>query len=236
MTNNSHSKRKPESVDQESKRQRFIWTRDLHESFIASIFDIGIAHITSTKLMETASQAKKDIPHGSLDRFISTLQGFRFEDKALSLEQVQELTKIPTAKLHLLDQPPSNVHKKPVPKQIAKEPSISPVQPVAKPKKVKKKVVSLKAAPVLSKEALLPYSAGTFLHKEFPNLKDLHLPSKEFLLSLQRTYGLVASSSDSTVSENTRPFSPLSSDIDSYEFDWERETFDSNVIKMYLEA
>ena len=236
MTSTTHSKRKAELVDQDSKRARFVWTRDLHESFIASIFDIGIAHITTTKLMETASQARKRIEHHLLDRFISHLQEFRFEDRVLSLEQVQELTKIPTAKLHLLEQSPGYVQKKAAPKPLVKERTESPTQPVVKPKRLRNKIISPKSVSMLSKEALLPYSAGTFLHKEFPNLKELHLPSKEFLLSLQRTYGVVASSAESTVSDNSRPFSPLSSDIDSYEFDWERETFDSSVIKMYLEA
>ena len=239
MTQSTHVKRKAEVVDQDSKRPRFVWTKDLHENFIASIFDIGVAHITAEKLLESSSQEKKNLSHTLAARFISTIQEFRFVEKDYSLKQVQELTKIPTAKLHLLEQAPGQMPKKSAPKPVALESSESNSQPVTKPKRVRKQTVSPKPgprpAPVLSKEALMPYSSGTFLHKEFPNLKDVHVSSRDFLLSLQRTYGILPSS-ESVGSDASRPFSPLSSDIDSYEFDWERETFDSSVIKMYLEA
>lgn len=107
--------------------------------------------------------------------------------------------------------------------------SIKP-QPTSRPRKPRTVVsrASDPSMPVLSAEALLKRGHDQYLFKEFPHLKDphhhVHLPPPNSFAS------------DPTPNDVTRPFSPISSEIETYDFDWERETYDSSVIKLYLDC
>jgi hypothetical protein len=91
----------------------------------------------------------------------------------------------------------------------------------------------------LSAKSLASYASNSnYVFKEFPHLKDYSLPT---LLPLHNHNDVVASTS--TVSEAAIaheevicPFSPLASDLDCLEFDWDKDVFDSHTIRMYLQC
>jgi hypothetical protein len=80
---------------------------------------------------------------------------------------------------------------------------------------------------VLSAASLQTYSGSQYLHKEFPHLKDSVALSKDYVAPFR---------SEVSPTDICRPLSPIGSDIDSFNFDWNKEDFDRDVIRMYLDA
>jgi hypothetical protein len=108
----------------------------------------------------------------------------------------------------------------------------------------KPKAIEPTLSPILSAEMLRPYTtSAAFVHKEFPHLKDnmYKMPLQFDSVKLEMMVATPKSCTSADVSimsptEINRPLSPLSSDIDSFEFDLNYEVFSSAVIRMYLDA
>jgi hypothetical protein len=81
--------------------------------------------------------------------------------------------------------------------------------------------------PTLSAEMLRPYTtSAAFVRKEFPHLKDLPIQKANDDVIL----------AEQSPTDICRPFSPISLDIGTFNFDWNKDDFDSSIIRMFTDA
>ena len=196
MEYSSHKKRKVHAQEKHHKKTRFMWPSELHDEFIAAIFDLGLAHITIEHIMEHAEAKGHPANLDLIAVYMRLMRGFRNQRRDANCCKM--VAKIPASKLISSE-------------GGSRRPSISSISS-SSPRSQTGLFNESIDQPILSAETLLPLSStGKFVFKEFPNLKE-------------------------TVVEHPlyRPFSPVSSVIDSFDFDWENNAFNSSVIQMYL--
>ena len=217
-------KRAHETSSKANKRARFVWSEELHEAFVSSIFDIGVAHMTSRALFDIARSNHRQFSESRIREFVEQLIAFRFHSKMLGVNDIQALTVIPTAKLNSMQ-------------------SMS-CDPISKAAKVKMpgsrsspRKSSVLALPGLSELMLQQFSSSSkFLHKEFPRLKDSSTPSPvgDYPGTNTATTPPTTIGSDISLEEQTRPYSPFECEVDSY-FDVPVNVDDDCFMKLFLD-
>jgi hypothetical protein len=216
-----------------NKKSRFTWPTELHNEFIASIFDIGLKNLKSEQLL-AASAGRSTTSLDSISVFLQDMQRFR---KSTSNRIVPEI------------------------KRSKREGDES--KDVSDKESEKAASMTKKHSVKLSAKTLHPYATGKkFVHKEFPRLKESLIPEGEFMMrvydqvaslcfqseQIRRMAQLQLQSIDTTTCIRTstpfseisptditaRPGSSMSSEIDSDAFFSLREDFDASVLKQYL--
>ena len=196
-----HKKRKVHSMDKHHKKARFMWPSELHDEFIAAIFDLGLAHITADTILESAEAKGLATSIHQIDRYMHLMRVFRNQRRHANCCKM--VARIPASKLQ-------------TDSSLSRRPSISSITS-GSPRGQTGLFNEFADQPKLSAASLRPFSTGgIFQHKEFPHLKDI--------LDHPTTHD----------DDLFRPFSPISSEIDSFEFDWENNAFNSAIIQMYL--
>jgi hypothetical protein len=195
-----------------NKRSRFIWGEDLRKLFIAAILDVGLSNTTPETILEMRSDRSE--LHSSMQTYLSSLKAYRTDVKLK-----EPCLKGPLGRFE--GGPKINDIKS------ATDELMRSMIPTTKRKHTK----SVKSSPTLaplSMEALhqLQSNHDVYSFKEFPHLKDIHYAPP--------VHTVEVTSNDASAMNLTRPYSPISSDIDSYDFDWAKEDFDSTVIKLFL--
>jgi hypothetical protein len=220
IQNQNYKKRKSTSGHKHHKKKRFMWGEELHQIFIAAMFDIGLAHATLDLIAEAgavATATPRVLSESNMDSLLRLMREFRADGR-----EDKPTLKIPLR--HLV-----SFHKNPrgtSPKGSATS-SIAVDRPLRTIKPSKYNSDAGLSSSVLSVEALqhIENSQSKYSYREFPHLKVAPIITVE-----------VASETDPSPFDVTRPFSPLASEIDSFDFNWTKEDFDSSIIKLFLPA